>query len=109
MKVYDNPSCKTIKEFDQDIHKFRVLSRLCSANVSDKSTKLLLNLVMILLNLFGEHAISLIFYKIKRDNWHKIKTILVYLNRMPESIPALNLKDSEIQLCNEMIPILRSI
>jgi hypothetical protein len=109
MKVYDNPSCKTIKEFESDVHKFKLLSRLCAYKTSDKSTKLILNLMMMLLNLFGESAIKMMFYKIRISDWDKIKTVLVYLNRMPVSIPELNLLDSEIQLCKEMISILRLI
>lgn len=110
MKAYDNPSCKTLIEFEEDLGRFTNLLRICSKDIEEDFTHLLLNQTISLLNVFeNETCIKLMFFKIKQEDWSKLKTILVYLNRMPDEIQELHIKNSEIKLCQKMIEDLRKI
>lgn len=108
MKSYDNPSCKTLIEFEEDLAKFSNLVRLCSKEMDPIITHLTMNLVVTLMNMFEPtECIKMMFFKVKRDDWPKLKTLLVYLNRMPRTIPELCVNDMEIELCQNMIETLR--
>lgn len=110
MKAYINISCKCIIEFEEDLAKFSNLVRLCAKNPGPIETHLCLNAVMILLNTFENRlCIQMMFFKVKKDDWYKLKTILIYLNRMPDEIYELKIINSEIPLCQEMLPVLRAI
>ena len=110
MKSYDNIHCKTLEEFGEDIGNFSLLSRLCRKEVDDEVAKQILNLMMSLLNVFeSDVCISLMFFKVPNEYWPKLKTVLVYLNRMPDEISNLNIKNSNIPLCNQTINILRTV
>lgn len=110
MKAYDNPSCKTLIEFEEDLAKFSHLVRLCARDMGEIETHLLLNYVQTLLNIFNTSTcIKMMFFKIKSEHWFKLKTILIFLERMPDSIPELGIKNSDITLCQNMINTLRKI
>jgi hypothetical protein len=108
MKAYDNPSCKTLVEFEEDISKFSNLVRLCAKEQGAIETYLVLNSVLTLLNIFEpSECIKLMFFKVREEDWYKLKTILVYLGRMPKDIGELGVHDSEIKLCDMMMSILK--
>ena len=110
MKGYARVDCKTLTEFEEDLSKFSHLNRICSKTMGPIETHILLNSVVTLFNLFEHHTcISLMFFKVKQEDWSKIKTILVYMDRMPDFIPELNIKNEDIGLCQPMINILRKI
>lgn len=110
MKAYDNPSCKTLIEFEEDLAKFSNLVRLCSRGTSPIETHLMLNAVVTLLNIFEPtECIRMMFFKVKKNDWDKLKTILVYLNRMPDSIHGIVEDTTEIKLCQDMIDTFRAI
>ena len=110
MKSYDNLHCKTIKEFETDLTGFTRLARLCSKDVSEELTTQTLNLVMTLMNVFvPDAAIKMMFYKVEPEYRNKLKTILVFLHRMPDKIPELNLIDSDIPICQQTAEELRKI
>ena len=110
MRTYDNPSCKTLIEFEEDLAKFSHLVRLCSRDMGNIETHLLLNYVQTLLNIFNTtDCIKIMFFRIKPADWPKLKTILIFLERMPENIPDVGIKNSDIELCQNMIEILRNI
>lgn len=110
MKAYDNPSCKTLIEFEEDLAKFSNLVRLCSRGTSPIESHLMLNEVVTLLNIFEPNeCVRMMFFKVKKNDWNKLKTILVYLNRMPDSIDGMVADTTEINLCQEMIDTFRRI
>ena len=110
MKAYDNPSCKTLIEFEEDLAKFSNLVRLCGKDMGPIETHILLNAVLTLLNIFdAETCVKMMFFKVKKQDWNKLKTVLVYLHRMPNEIPEFGIIDSEIELCQPMIDVLRKI
>ena len=51
----------------------------------------------------------MLFYKIDESCWDILVTFLVYLGRMPETIPDTGIKVSDIKLDDNIISILREI
>ena len=87
MKHYDNPSCVDEAEFLDDMKRFRYLKRLFRKYDTAKELKsrLIINHIIVLSNVFGVDAsTTLLFFKIDRQHWSILKTILVFLHHMPE-------------------------
>lgn len=86
MKHYDNPGCKGIVEFEDDLKRFRYLKRLFRKYTAGKGLKerLIINHLVILYNLFGaEAATRMLFFRIEEKYWPQLKTFLVFLNYFP--------------------------
>lgn len=86
MKYYDNPNCKGINEFQDDLKKFRYLKRLFKKYKPGSGLKerLILNHIIVIYNLFGvEAATKMLFVKIEKKHWSHLKAFLLYLNVMP--------------------------
>ena len=87
MKHYDNPTCVDEKEFLDDMKRFKYLKRLFRKYDASKEFKarLIVNHIIILANVFGiDAATTLLFFKIDKQHWSMLKTILIFLNYMPE-------------------------
>ena len=87
MKHYDNPSCVDEAEFLDDLKRFKYLKRLFRKYDTSKEFKsrLIINHVIVLANVFGvDAATTLLFFKIDKQHWYLLKTILIFLNYMPE-------------------------
>ena len=86
IKNYDNPACKGILEFEDDLKRFRYLKRLFRkyhVGVGHQE-RLIINHLVVLYNLFGiEATTNMLFYKIEKRFWSQLKTFLVFLNVMP--------------------------
>lgn len=114
IKNYDNPSCKGMSEFHDDVKRFKYLKRLFrKSRKQEVKDRLILNHLIVLYNIFGtEAATRMLFYKIDAVDWPELKTFLVFLNFMPERIHLPNnlfLDSSEIPLNEEIINTLRSL
>jgi hypothetical protein len=111
MHHYDNPQCHSLAEFEEDIKKFLYLKKLLSRykNNGELRERLILNHIIVLYNIFGEAATRMLFYKIEENCWNVLVTFLVYLERMPETIPEYNINLSEIVLDEHVIEVLRKI
>ena len=85
IKHYENPHCVTREDFDEDMKRFKYLKRLLKRYVrgGPLRTHLIINHLIILYNVFGEAATPLIFYRLEREYWSILKTILIYLNKYP--------------------------
>jgi hypothetical protein len=85
IKHYENPHCVTREDFDEDIKRFKYLKRLLKRYVrgSQLRTHLIINHLIILYNVFGEAATPLLFFKLEREYWSILKTLLIYLNKYP--------------------------
>jgi len=86
IKHYDNPACKGIAEFNDDLKRFRYLKRLFNKYTAGKDLKerLILNHLVVIYNLFGaEAATKMLFFKVEKEFWPQLKTFLVFLNYMP--------------------------
>ena len=88
IKHYHNPSCVDEQEFLDDMKRFKYLKRLFRKYDTSKELKsrLIINHIIVLANVFGiDAATTLLFFKIDRQHWPLLKTILVYLHYMPEN------------------------
>jgi hypothetical protein len=111
MHHYDNPQCHSLQEFEEDLKKFLYLKKLLSRykNNGELRERLILNHIIVLYNIFGESATQMLFYKIDESCWDSLITFLVYLDRMPETIPELSIVLSDIVLDENIISTLRKI
>ena len=83
---YDNRGAGQ-EEFDDDMNRFKYLKRLFRKYDTSKEFKsrLIINHVIILANVFGiEAATTLLFFKVDKQHWSILKTVLIFLNYMPE-------------------------
>ncbi|MFZ9610545.1 MAG: hypothetical protein ACO294_07565 [Methylococcales bacterium] len=86
IRHYDNPSCRGIAEFNDDLKRFRYLKRLFKKYDAgqDLRERLILNHLVVIYNLFGgEASTKMLFFKIEKQFWPQLKTFLVFLNYMP--------------------------
>ncbi len=84
---YDSPGAGN-EEFEDDMKRFKYLKRLFRKYDTSKEFKarLIINHIIILANVFGIDAAStLLFFKIDKEHWSLLKTILIFLNYMPEN------------------------
>lgn len=105
VKHYDNPNCKGMDEFEDDLKRFRYLKRLFRKHTAGKDLRerLIINHLVVLYNLFGAPAATnMLFFKIDKKYWSQLKTFLVYLNYMPED-------ETDIPLDDKIIELLRKI
>ena len=104
MKQYDNPQCKDIEEFHEDLNRIkyikRLLGRFHKKNVLKE--RLILNHIIIMANVFSPVGTSrMLFYKIEDELHSSLKTFLLFLNYLPENtsrIPEIELKDIPVDL-----------
>lgn len=111
MHHYDNPQCTSLVEFEEDLKRFLYLKKLFFRykTNNDLKERLILNHIIVLYNVFGDNTTYMLFTKIDKDCWDSLTTFLVYLQRMPETIPELGIKLYNIQLDETIIEVLRKI
>jgi hypothetical protein len=103
-KHYECPYMDT-SEFYEDLKRFVYLKRLFNQyakNANDIKINLIINHVIILYNVFGSSATEMLFLRLDGHE-SALKTILVYLQRMPERIDKIGIKCKFIN--NAEIPI----
>lgn len=86
IKHYDNPNCKGMAEFEDDLKRFRYLKRLFRKYTAGKGLKerLIVNHLVVIYNLFGADAATrMLFFKVEKKYWSQLKTFLVFLSYMP--------------------------
>jgi hypothetical protein len=111
MHHYDNPQCHSMAEFEEDLKKFLYLRKLIGRykNNGELRERLILNHIIVLYNIFGNAATRMLFYKIDEEYWNVLVTFLLYLNRMPETLPEYDLRLSDVMLDETVIDVLRKI
>ena len=111
MHHYDNPQCTSLVEFEEDLKRFLYLKKLFFRykTNNDLKERLILNHIIVLYNVFGDNTTYMLFTKIDKDCWDSLTTFLVYLQRMPDTIPELGIKLYNIQLDENIIEVLRKI
>lgn len=111
MKHYDNPQCHSIAEFEDDLKKFLYIKKLFTRYKigGQLRERLIVNHIVVLYNLFGAAATKMLFFKIDREHWSYLVTVLIYLNRMPELIPEHGLKISDVMLDQGIVDALRKL
>ena len=114
IKHYDNPTCMGMAEFNDDLKRFRYIKRLLNKYTTERNLKdkLLLNHIIVLNNVFGPEASpKMLFFKIEKQYWSQLKTFLVYLNTMPDTISnrGTQIKESDIPIDMVIATALRGI
>lgn len=111
MNHYDNPQCQTIEEFEEDLQRFLYIKKLLSRykNNGELRERLVLNHIIVLYNLFGDHLTNMLFFKIDEEFWPQLATFLVYLERMPEFVDQVGKKTTDIGLDPTIVSVLRKI
>ena len=113
MKEYTNQQCTNIDEFYDDLKKIKYIKRLINRFLESGKLKeiLILNHLVVFYNVFDNKAATrLLFFKIEEKYWPVLKTFLIYLSMMPETVKGIRGEDiisSDIQLNQEVIDKLR--
>jgi hypothetical protein len=98
---YDNPYCKDIQEFFEDIKRLHYIRRLFKRYSDDKVLKerLIINHLVTFYNVFESNAATrILFYKVEEEYHPTLKTFLVYLNRIPlEQYTEISLDETIIE------------
>ncbi len=99
IKHYENPQAVTKEDFQKDLNHFKYIKRLLKKymKTGELKTHLLVNHFIILYNIFGEATTPMLFFKIDKDMWMQIKTIIMFLNRLPE-YPKTHIHDIPVDL-----------
>ena len=85
-KSYDRPHILQ-SEFEDDLKRLKYIKRLLRKyrQTGDFKERLVLNHVIILSNVFGvEPTVNMLFFKIDEEDYPALKTILLFLNFMPD-------------------------
>jgi len=96
MQNYENPECKDIEEFSEDVNRIKYLKRLFSRyeQEGDLKSRLIVNHLIVFNNVFGLVPSSrILFYKVDQKYHSILKTCLHFLNKLPTSIPEVNLQN----------------
>ena len=111
MHHYDNPQCHSIEEFEEDLKRFLYLKKLLTRYKKDNELRerLILNHIIVLYNVFGDSTTNMLFHKIEKEHWNVLITFLVYLERMPETLPEYSITLSDIPLDEYVVSALRKI
>ena len=96
MKMYDNPNCHSVEEFEEDLNRIKYIKRLLN-KFQEKEilrSRLLFNHIIILTNVFGVIATNrMLFFKIEKELHSHLKTVLNNLNLLAEKIPEVDLQN----------------
>ena len=115
MKEYNDVQCTDIEEFYDDLKKIKYIKRLFNiyTNTGQLKERLILNHLIVFYNVFSVQAgTRILFYKIEQDFLPILKTFLIFLDRMPETIDSIRgktIRTSDIQLDEGIVTRLRSI
>lgn len=93
VKHYDNPQCLSFDDYHNDMRRFKYIKRLLNQyrNNNILKIRLLLNHIIMVYNLFDQEAATrILFFKTPPEDWDILKTLLVFLNRLPRSIEGIN-------------------
>jgi len=114
VKAYDKPNC-IMSEFKEDMKRFNYLKRLFYRyrKEGEMRERLVINHLIVLYNVFGvEVATRLLFYRVHKEDYHTLKTYLLFLNYMPSIVRGIrghNIVSSDLSVDMKVAEILREI
>ena len=91
MKCYNKPNC-ILSEFEEDLKRIKYIKRLIRKykDSGDLKERLILNHIIVMGNVFGvEGTVRMLFYRFDKEDYHILKTFLLYLNYMPRIIRSI--------------------
>jgi hypothetical protein len=95
MKHYDSPTCM-MSEFEEDFKRIKYIKRLLKRyrQTGELKERLILNHIIVLSNVFGTpQSVRLLFFKVDKEDWSVLKTFLLFLNFMPETVYSIKGND----------------
>ena len=104
-----------MEDYHNDMRRFKYIKRLLNqfSNDNEIKVRLLLNHIIMVYNIFdNEAATRILFFKIDSKHWDILKTVLIFLNRMPKNIKGINSHNiiaSDIQVNEKIVTMLREI
>lgn len=104
MKNYDNQSCCSIDEFNEDINRFKYIKKLLTRYIETGELKerLILNHIIVLNNVFGAGPLNrMLFLKLDKHLTY-IKPFLVMLSILPEYVTGV--KEQHV-IVTDLIPM----
>lgn len=113
-KAYQSPH-DSIEEFNDDVARLKYVKRLLNRyeEHGELKTRLILNHIIVLYNVFGSYATQFLFLKLDRKQWPMLVPFLILLNRLPERVDFLEgispIYTSDIPLDTYIVESLRSI
>jgi hypothetical protein len=114
VKAYDKPNC-IMSEFKEDMKRFNYLKRLFYRyrKEGEMRERLVINHLIVLYNVFGvDVATRMLFFKVHKEDYHTLKTYLLFLNYMPSVVMGIrghNIISSDIDVDMKVAEILREI
>jgi len=112
VKHYENSDLQNVKEFYDDLKRFKYIKRLLKRYEKNGliSERLLMNHIIMLHNVFGPAIIPMLFFKFEEKYWPQIKTFLVFLDYLPDNmIVKPGVIESQIPLDQNIVFKLRKI
>ena len=115
MKFYDNAQCLSEQDFYNDLKIIKYIKRLLNRykKTGELKTRLMLNHIIMLGNVFPVEVLTrILFLKIPEEYWSELKTFLIFLKYMPDSIDSINGRNvisSDISLNLEIAEEVRKI
>ena len=88
IKAYDKPQMIQ-SEFEEDLKRLKYVKRLLRKyrQTGEFKERLVLNHVIILSNVFGvEATVNMLFFKVDKEDYPLLKTILIFLNYLPKKL-----------------------
>lgn len=80
MNNFESPTCLDLEEFNEEIKRFRYITRAFKAD--NINTQLILNHIIILYNMFGQATTNMLLFKIGTEHMHYLLPFLLYLDRL---------------------------
>ena len=87
-KAYDKPNIIQT-EFEEDLNRIKYVKRLLRKyrQTNEIKERLVLNHIIILSNVFGvEATVNMLFLKVDSEDYPVLKTILIFLQYMPDKL-----------------------
>jgi hypothetical protein len=113
--VYQNPSCKSDLEFEEDYLRIKYLKTLLYKYLNNKkiNIRILINHIICINNVFpGEATARILYTETIEESWNALGTILVYLSLMPPIIRGINGKTitlSNLSIDNNLLEALKEL
>jgi hypothetical protein len=107
MHVYENIQCNTLDEFNEDLNRFSIIRKMIGRykNTNEISTRLLLNHIVVLFNVFGQTAVDMFLYKIQKEHYSAVFPFIRFLDRVTDEF----LTSNNIQLDPKVIEELKKL
>lgn len=95
MKAYNSPHC-IMSEFEEDLNRIKYINRLLKRykTTGELKERLILNHIIVLSNVFGvEFSVRMMFFRIAEEYYDTLKTFLMFLRYMPDTVKSIDGKD----------------